>query len=204
MSGVAAINAAKILAEVGDVRRFRTKHHFASYTGTAPIDVSSGDNNRHRLNRGRNRRLNHALHIAAVVQVRMPCPGQDYYQRKRKAGKNHLWKRCAASNGASPTPSIDASSTTSQQRVREGKRGRLFNPARLAKSPRPALRSSYFPDSTPTLRPPPQPRLDTEGNHYRSITRPARMRRGSSTTGMPGSADSPRASPPTVPGDRAR
>jgi transposase len=60
-----------------------------SYTGTAPIDVSSGENNRHRLNRGGNRRLNHALHIAAVVQFRMPGPGQDYYRRKQAAGKTH-------------------------------------------------------------------------------------------------------------------
>ena len=51
--------------------------------------MSSGENNRHRLNRGGNRRLNHALHVAAVVQFRMPGPGQDYYRRKRAAGKTH-------------------------------------------------------------------------------------------------------------------
>jgi hypothetical protein len=84
------VTAANILAEVGDVRRFASRHHFASYTGTAPIDVSSGDNNRHRLNRGGNRRLNHALHITAVVQYRMTGPGHEYYQRKRDAGKTHL------------------------------------------------------------------------------------------------------------------
>lgn len=88
--GVGPINAAKILAETADVRRFASRHHFASYTGTAPVDVSSGENNRHRLNRGGNRRLNHALHIAAVVQYRMPGPGQDYYRRKRDQGKTHL------------------------------------------------------------------------------------------------------------------
>jgi transposase len=75
--------------KTGDVRRFPSRHHFASYTGTAPVDVSSGDNDRHRPNRGGNRRLNHALHIAAVVQYRMPGPGQDYYRRKREAGKTH-------------------------------------------------------------------------------------------------------------------
>lgn len=90
INGVRPINAAKILAETGDVRRFPSRHHFASHTGTAPVDVSSGDNNRHRLNRGGNRRLNHALHIAAVVQYRMPGPGQDYYRRKRDQGKTHL------------------------------------------------------------------------------------------------------------------
>lgn len=68
----------------------RKTDDFASYTGTAPVDVSSGDNNRHRLNRGGNRRLNHALHIAAVVQYRMPGTGQDYYRGKRDQGKTHL------------------------------------------------------------------------------------------------------------------
>ena len=90
IDGVGPLGAGKTLAEVIDVRRFPSKAHFASYTGTAPIDVSSGDNNRHRLNRGGNRRLNHALHIAAVVQYRMPGPGQDYYRRKRDQGKTHL------------------------------------------------------------------------------------------------------------------
>lgn len=61
-----------------------------SYTGTAPIDASSGDTVRHRLNRGGNRRLNYALHVAAMVQMSRPGPGQDYYRRKRAAGKGHL------------------------------------------------------------------------------------------------------------------
>ena len=88
--GISHLGAGKILTEVYDVRRFPSRYHFASYTGTAPIDVSSGDNDRHRLNRGGNRRLNHVLHIAAVTQVRMPGDGQDYYRRKRAEGKTHL------------------------------------------------------------------------------------------------------------------
>jgi transposase len=88
--GIAELLAAKIIAEVGNVRRFPSKHHFASYTGTAPIDASSGDNNRHRLNRGGNRRLNHVLHTAAIVQIRFPGEGQDYYRRKRAAGKTPM------------------------------------------------------------------------------------------------------------------
>lgn len=88
--GIGTVTTALIIGEVGDVRRFPSKDHFASYTGTAPIDASSGDHIRHRLNRGGNRRMNYALHIAALVQVRYPGPGQDYYQRKRAAGKTAL------------------------------------------------------------------------------------------------------------------
>jgi transposase len=88
--GIGAVGTALILGEVADVRRFPSKHHFASYTGTAPIDVSSGDQDRHRLNRGGNRRLNYALHVAALVQIRFAGPGQTYYLRKRAEGKKPL------------------------------------------------------------------------------------------------------------------
>jgi transposase len=53
-----------------------------SYTGTAPIEVSSGEVVRHRLSRGGNRVLNNALHLAAWVQIMHPGPGQDHYRRK--------------------------------------------------------------------------------------------------------------------------
>ncbi len=88
--GLGDVTTAVILAEAGDVRRFPSKAHFASYTGTAPVDASSGDNVRHRLNRGGNRRLNFALHIAALVQIRFEGPGRDYYRRKLAAGKTPL------------------------------------------------------------------------------------------------------------------
>jgi transposase len=90
VAGIGNLSAGKIYGEILDVRRFPSKAHFASYTGTAPGDVSSGENNRHRLNRSGSRRLNHVLHIAAVTQTRMPGPGQDYYRGKRAAGKTHL------------------------------------------------------------------------------------------------------------------
>ena len=90
IKGIGAVMTAVIIGEVGDVRRFPSKDHFASYTGTAPIDASSSDVVRHRLNRAGNRRLNYALHVAALVQIRFPCPGRDYYLRKRDAGKSPL------------------------------------------------------------------------------------------------------------------
>jgi transposase len=88
LSGVGPVIAGRILAEVGDVARFATKDAFASYNGTAPIDVSSGDQIRHRLSRAGNRRINHALHMMAVTQIRYPgTPGRLYYEPKRTEGK---------------------------------------------------------------------------------------------------------------------
>jgi transposase len=86
--GIGPLIAGRILAEVGDIARFATKDKFASYNGTAPIDVSSGDQVRHRLSRAGNRRINHALHMMAVTQIRYPgTDGRRYYERKRKEGK---------------------------------------------------------------------------------------------------------------------
>jgi transposase len=86
--GVGPVIAGRILAEVGDITRFATKDKFASYNGTAPIDASSGDQVRHRLSRAGNRKINHALHMMAVTQIRYPgTDGRRYYERKRTEGK---------------------------------------------------------------------------------------------------------------------
>ena len=79
--------AARVLGHIGDISRFPTEHHFASCTGAAPLDASSGKNVRHRLNTGGNRALNSALHIVAICQIRGPGRGQDYYLRKIAEGK---------------------------------------------------------------------------------------------------------------------
>jgi transposase len=87
MYGVGWVLAAKLLGHAGDITRFPNRDHFASYTGTAPIEASSGDVRRHRLNRGGNRQLNTALHLIAVCQIRDPSPGRGYYQRKLTQAK---------------------------------------------------------------------------------------------------------------------
>ena len=87
--GVGDIVAATVLARTGDVRRFPSAAHFASYTGTAPIEVSSGDVVRHRLCRAGDRQLNRALHVMAITQIRGDTAGKAYYQRKRQAGNSH-------------------------------------------------------------------------------------------------------------------
>ena len=98
--GVGPVLAAKLLGHAGDITRFPSRDHFASYTGTAPVEASSGDVRRHRLNRGGNRQLNTALHLIAVCQIRDPSPGKAFYQRKlveaktpeeaRRSLKRHL------------------------------------------------------------------------------------------------------------------
>lgn len=90
--GVGPVVAARILADVGDLARFADRNRFASWTGTAPLDASSGEQNRHRLSRAGNRRMNHMIHIAAITQIRLDTEGRRYYRRKSAEGRSP-WKR---------------------------------------------------------------------------------------------------------------
>ena len=90
LPGVGPVVAARILADVGDVARFADRNRFASWTGTAPLDASSGEQVRHRLSRAGNRKINHMLHIAGATQVRLETPGRVYYRRKHAAGKTRM------------------------------------------------------------------------------------------------------------------
>jgi transposase len=84
--GVGPVVAAYLIGHTGDIARFPTAGHYARYNGTAPIEASSGATKRHRLNPRGNRQLNHALHMAAVTQVRNHTPGRAYYLRKQTEG----------------------------------------------------------------------------------------------------------------------
>jgi transposase len=86
--GKGPILAAKIIGTVGNVARFPTKAHFASYSGTAPVEVSSGEVVRHRLSLAGNRHLNNALHMVAVCQARSDARGGAYYRKKKAEGKS--------------------------------------------------------------------------------------------------------------------
>jgi transposase len=90
LPGVGPIVAARVLADVGDVTRFADRNRFASWTGTAPIEASSGEVVRHRLSRAGNRRMNHMIHIAAATQIRLDTEGRAYYRRKLAAGKTRM------------------------------------------------------------------------------------------------------------------
>jgi len=85
--GVGPVLAGTFLGEVGDISRFPSKHHFATHTGTAPLEASSGQVIRHRLSRAGDRKLNHALYMMAMVQVRRPSAGQAYYRTQAGRGQ---------------------------------------------------------------------------------------------------------------------
>jgi transposase len=87
LRGIGPAGAGRILADVGDVARFPDRNHFASWTSTAPLDASSGEQIRHRLSRAGNRRLNHVLHMAAIAQIRLDTEGRTYYRRKLAEAK---------------------------------------------------------------------------------------------------------------------
>jgi transposase len=86
--GIGPILAAKIIGTVGNVVRFPTKAHFASYSGTAPVEASSGEVVRHRLSLAGNRKLNNALHMVAICQARSDVRGGAYYRKKFAEGKS--------------------------------------------------------------------------------------------------------------------
>jgi transposase len=86
--GVGPVIAAAVIGDVRHVSRFPNRDHFAAYTGTAPIEVASGGRNIHRLSRRGTRRLNHAIHMAAVTQIRYRhSPGRACYDKKLAEGK---------------------------------------------------------------------------------------------------------------------
>jgi len=87
--GAGPIVAAMAVGYSGDVRRFASRDHYASYTGTAPIEMSTGGRTVHRLSRRGNRQLNHAIHIIANTQINHATDGRAYYERKIAEGKTN-------------------------------------------------------------------------------------------------------------------
>jgi transposase len=88
--GVGPVVAGTIIGDIGDVSRFPGPDHFAAYNGTAPVEVSSGNRKIHRLSLRGNRRVNHAIHMAAITQLRYKhSPGRAYYDKKTGEGKTH-------------------------------------------------------------------------------------------------------------------
>jgi transposase len=156
--GVGPVVAAIVIGEVRDVSRFPTKHHFASYNGTAPTTWGSAGDARPCVNLHGNRRLNHAIHIAAIVQLRFDCDGRRYYQRKIADGKTpkearRCLKRRISDADLSPAtgrcpgkragPGRADGGDYEDQRGRPSPDGRLFDQA-TTRTPRTDSRATGF------------------------------------------------------------
>jgi transposase len=86
--GVGPVIAATVIGDVRDVSRFAGRDRFAACNGTAPIEVSSGNRIICRLSLRGNRRLNHAIHMAAITQIRCEhSDGRACYDKKIAGGK---------------------------------------------------------------------------------------------------------------------
>ena len=116
--GFGPLTAAKLVGEVAGAGRFCTVAKLARAAGVAPIPVSSGKTNRHRLDRGGNRQINAAIHRVAVTRARCHPETRDYLNRKRSEGKStteairclkrhlarHVWHLLQAPHPGQRTP----------------------------------------------------------------------------------------------------
>jgi transposase len=121
--GIGDVVAATLIGHTGDVSRFATEDKFAAYNGTAPIAWSSGNPKRptYRLSRRGNRTMNHALHIAAVTQLRhADSPGRAFYDRKRDEGHTSKSAIRALKRRISNTSTVTSSATRGGARCIEG------------------------------------------------------------------------------------
>jgi transposase len=85
--GVGPVCAAQLLVSSGDPNRMASEASFAALAGTSPLDASSGQQRRHRLNRGGDRQLNRALHMIALARIHHHAETAGYYQRLLATGK---------------------------------------------------------------------------------------------------------------------
>ena len=157
--GVGPIVAATVIGDVGDIARFPTRDRFAAYNGTAPIEVSSGGRRKvFRLSRRGNRRLNHAIHMAAVTQIRFRhTEGRAFYDRKIAEG--HSGKEAIRALKRRISDAVyarlrhDAERRHASRRAREGTRGTTLSPARPAHTPNTGSSAKPLPDPTPRYDP---------------------------------------------------
>ena len=87
--GFGPLTAAKLVGEIAGASRFASDAKLARSAGIAPIPVSSGKTNRHRLDRGGNRQINAAIHRVAVTRARCDPETQIYIARKTTEGKTN-------------------------------------------------------------------------------------------------------------------
>lgn len=86
-TGIGPVTAAVVYTAWSHLGRVRSEAAFAALAGVSPIPASSGNTTRHRLNRGGDRRLNRALHLATVVRMVHDPATRAYAERRKAEGK---------------------------------------------------------------------------------------------------------------------
>jgi transposase len=158
--GVGPVIAGTIIGDIADVSRFPGRDHFAAYNGTAPVEVSSGNRKVHRLSLRGNRRINHAIHMAAITQIRHKhSDGRAYYEKKLAEGKTHkealrsLKRRISDAIFARLLADARRAGQRPAPRAREGNQGTTLTPARPAHTPNAGSSDKPLPDPGTTIRP---------------------------------------------------
>jgi transposase len=174
--GVGPVIAAAVIGEAGDTTRFAGRDHFAAYNGTAPIEVSSGNRKVRRLSRRDNRRLNHAVHMAAVTQIsRRHGDGRAYYDKKITEGKTAKEALRALKRQVSDVLykhlKTDAARAAASAKGPGGHSGNDSVASAAGSHPEHRLFGQATPGPAPTLRPRPHPRERATSHVPRTITR---------------------------------
>jgi len=151
--GVGPVIAGTVIGDVRQVFRFGSRGHFAACNGTAPAEVSSGGRKVFRLSLRGNRRVNHAIHMAAVTQIRHKhSQGRAYYERKR-CGRSNAG---SATRSTRPWPPTPGTPRPSAPRAREGNRGTTLSPGRPAHTPHASSSGKPLPGLSPPYGPAPR------------------------------------------------
>jgi transposase len=166
--GVGPVIAGTIIGDIADVSRFPGRGHFASYNGTAPVEVSSGNRKIYRLSLRGNRRINHALHMAAITQIRHAhSDGRAYYDRKIAEGKTCkealrcLKRRISDAVFARLQADARQAKATAAAKGPGGQPGNDSDSSAAGSHPANRLFGQATPEPSPTLRPTTPPRRAT-------------------------------------------
>ena len=174
--GVGPVIAGTVIGDIGAVSRFPSRGHFAAYNGTAPVEVSSGARKIYRLSLRGNRRMNHAIHMAAITQIRHAhSGGRAYYEKKIADGKTHKEAlRCLKrriSDAIYARLRADAQKTaTAISAGPGGQTGNDSDSSAAGSHPARRLFGQATPGPATTLRPPARPaRQQPEPQHLKDL-----------------------------------
>ena len=151
--GAGPVIAATVTGDVVIVARFPTPDHFAACNGTAPVEVSSGERKIYRLPLRGNRRLNHAIRMAAITRSGTSTATAAPATSARSPRGRPTRRRCAASTGGSATRSTRGCAPAPARRAREGNRGTTLSPGRPAHTPNASSSDKLLPGLRPAYAP---------------------------------------------------